>query len=76
MAVPAAGNSKLGRNERPVRRSSRSVGGSDVRVFSIGVGPADHFARAGYSLKRLGVQGQIGVSIAAGLESLELRPGR
>jgi len=47
---------------------------------SIGVGAGGNFLVGGsnntIALQPLSVQGQVGLNVAAGLESLELRPGR
>ena len=69
-----APNSRLGRGEL-----AGSYGGVGANA-SIGVGGGGNFLVGGpanaYALQPLSVQGQVGVAIAAGLESLELRPGR
>lgn len=68
----------------PTRRVARgdlagNYGGVGANA-SIGVGFGGNFLVGGpqnsYALQPLSVQGQVGLSVAAGLESLELRPGR
>ncbi len=54
------------------------VGAQGSATLGVGIGGNVLVGGSAYSiaLQPLSVQGQVGVSIAAGLESLELRPGR
>jgi Protein of unknown function (DUF992) len=54
------------------------VGAQGSATLGVGVGGNALVGGSAYSiaLQPLSLQGQVGVSIAAGLESLELRPGR
>ena len=54
------------------------VGAQGSATLGVGVGGNVLVGGSGNSiaLQPLSVQGQVGVAIAAGLESLELRPGR
>jgi hypothetical protein len=58
--------------------SGNYVGAQDSATLGVGVGGNVLVGGSNNSiaLQPLSVQGQVGVSIAAGLESLELRPGR
>jgi len=58
--------------------SGNYVGAQGSATFGVGVGGNVLVGGSANSiaLQPLSVQGQVGVSIAAGLESLELRPGR
>ena len=58
--------------------SGNYVGGSANVTIGVGVGANALVGGSNNSiaLQPLSLQGQVGVSVAAGLESLELRPGR
>ena len=63
---------------QPGGLSGDYVGAQGSATFGVGVGGNVLVGGSANSiaLQPLSVQGQVGISIAAGLESLELRPGR
>ena len=74
MEFAAAPVARLG----PGGLSGNYAGAQGSASVGVGVGGNALFGGSANSiaLQPLSLQGQVGVSIAAGLESLELRPGR
>ena len=68
----ARGATRAGRTLRQLRRRAGQRRGRRRRRRQCVVGGSDN----SIALQPLSVQGQVGLSVAAGLESLELRPGR
>ncbi len=62
----------------PCALSGDYAGAQGSATLGVGVGGNVLVGGSGntIALQPLSVQGQIGISVAAGLESLELRPGR
>ena len=78
--APASGGRRLATHGAPPRERPKPASAGAQGSASLGVGAGGNVLVGGsnnsIALQPLSLQGQVGINIAAGLESLELRPGR